>query len=183
MNWILFGLVTYVFLALQIASRNLLVIGDAYPQLLLILLVFIGLSAPSRVLAWAALVLGLLLDLQPGPITPPILGPHVIGYLAGAYVVVQLRTVLFPESVISFAALVFIAGIATHLVTIALFTARGLPWPLAEPVAHWSATEQLVNGFFSILYTTALAVPIGWLLMRSSAIWGFPGKARHERRF
>lgn len=183
MNWFIFALTTYVLLVLQIGCRSLLVVDGAYPQLPLILLVFVGLSAPSRVLGWSAVVLGLLLDLQPGPIAPPIIGPHAMGYLAGAFVVVQLRNLLFRESVIAFAALVLLVGIGTELVTIAIYTMRGWPWPLGEPLAHWSATGALVHGFFSVLYTTVAAVPVGWLLMRSSGVWGFPGKVRHERRF
>jgi len=153
------------------------------PSFTLILLVFIGLCAPSRVLGIAAVVLGILVDLQPGPMAVPIIGPAALGYLAGAYVLVQLRSLVFRESVIAFASLVFVVGIAVQLVTVAMYTLRGLPWPLAQPLVGWSASGELVHRFLMLVYTTLLALPIGYVLLRSAAWWGFPGKSRHERRF
>lgn len=183
MNWLIFALASYLFLVLQTSLGSLLTIDHASPDFMLILLVFVGLCAPSRVLAWTALIIGLLVDLQPGPLAVPIIGPAVLGYLAGAYVLVQLRGLVFRESVITFAALVLIVGIAVQLVMVAIYTLRGFPWPLAEPVPGWVATDQLVQRFFVLIYSMVLAVPLGWLLLRTSSLWSFPGKARQQRHF
>src|SRR5699024_6262251 len=134
MNWLLFIIIAYLFLVLQTSLHALLMIAGASPDLLLILLTFTGIMAPARVVGWAALVLGIAADLQVGPMSVAILGPATLGYLAGAYVILQLRILVFNKSLITFAAMVFIAGIAVYLVTVAMYSFRGLPWPLAQPV-------------------------------------------------
>ncbi len=124
------------------------------------------------------LVLGLLVDLQPNP-TPAvtIIGPASLGYLVGAYVVLQLRALVFRESVITLAALVFTTGIFIQLVIVGIYTMRGLPWLTAQPVEGWNTADQLVNRFFILLYTTVMVVPIGALLLRRRPSGAFPPAA------
>ena len=185
MNWLVFALVAYLMLALEAGLRTLLGIAGpdgAYPSFILILAVYVGLLAPSQVVPWAMLVLGLLTDLQAGPVPEAaIIGPAALGYLLGAYVIMQLRLLVFRESVITLAALILATGIFIQLVVVGLYTMRGLPWLTAEPIAGWSAADQLVRRFFILLYSTAVAVPIGALLLRSTPLWGFPSRGRGDR--
>jgi cell shape-determining protein MreD len=181
MNWPVFALFAYVAAALDLGLGSLPVVGEA--SFILILAVFVGLNAPGSVVAWALLILGLLVDLQPGPVHGAVLlGPGALGFLAGAYAVLQLRTLLFRESVMTLAVMVLAVGVFVQLVMVALLTMRGLPM-IAEPIAGWNAADQLAHRFMQLLYTAALSVPVGWVLIRSRPLWGFAGKGRAERHF
>lgn len=179
MRWLIFSIFAYAMLAAQVGLRSLVSVGGVSPQFLLILAVYVGLMAPSAVVPWALLVLGLLVDLAPGNAHGlSLVGPAALGYLAGAYAVLQLRTLVFRQSVITLTALVLVAGVFVHLVIVALLTVRGVPWPLGEPVPGWSAADQLVQRFLSLLYTAVWAMPVGVVLFRTTPLWGFAGKSR-----
>lgn len=183
MNWLLFIIAAYVFLVLQTSLHSFLMIGGASPDFLLILLVFVGIYAPARVLGWAALILGLATDLQVGPMSVSIIGPATLGYLAGAYVILQLRMLVFRESLITFAVMVFIVGLAVFLVTVFMYSFRSLPWPLGQPVVGWSATEALVHRFFVLIYTMVLSLPVGYLLLRAAPWFGFTNQTHSRHHF
>lgn len=188
MRWAVFCLFVLIMLALELGLKVLLGIPDAQgvtPSFLLILAVFVAMSAPRQAAVWAALVAGLVVDLtQPVRTNPPLaidggvvdlalLGPVGLGYLAGALVTFELRGLVFRDSTIAFAALVFTAGLFVQLVVVGLITLRGLAWVPGEPIVAWSAADQLVQRFFQLLYTAVLAVPIGFVLLRFDAFWGF----------
>ena len=187
MNWLIFAILTYVFLLMQVGLTALLGIPDAQgvtPDFLLIFAVYIGMQAPGRYVGWAMLAIGLCANLLPGPVADgPILGPEALGYLAGAFAVLQLRTLVFRESMISLASMVFVVGVFIQLVIVALYTARGLPFLLGQPIPHWSASDELFERFQVLLYSAIAAVPIGMVLLRLNPVMNFnPGK-RSERVF
>jgi len=183
MNWLTFTLVTYVLLCAEIGLRGALRLGEVYPSFLLILMVFIGLTASPMTVAWAALILGLLADLQPTTGALAIPGPAAIGYLVGAYAVVQLRNLLFRESVLTLAIMVFAVGLFVNLAEVALYSFRGLGFLADEPIPGWSAPGELVTRFLRLLYSAVVAVPLGWLLIKSVPLWRFTGGGRAERGF
>lgn len=178
MRWLVFILAALLLLVLDSGVRHLWP-TSAPPTLLLALCVFVALHAPATTSAWAGLVLGALIDLRM-PLDfggslhdAAILGPMAVGYFTAAYVVVQLRVVLMRDSSIALAALVFVAGVFAHLVAVALLTVRGLPYLAAEPAVGWSAADQLTSRFFELLYSTLLALPVGFVLLRTVNHWGF----------
>ena len=167
MNWLLFAILTYGFLLMQMGLTALLGIPNAEgvtPNFLLIFAVFVGIQAPERMVGWSMLVIGLCANLLPGPMNAPILGPVALGYLAGAFAVLQLRTLVFRESVISLAIMVVVVGIFIELVIVALYTARGLPILLGQPIPNWSATDELAHRFLMLLYSAVVSVPVGLVL-------------------
>ena len=191
MRWLVFGIVSYVGLALQIGLQPVLSVsagsaGVVTPSFLLVILVYVGLMAPERVVGWTALILGLLSDLispvgvasggaMGGDVV--IIGPMAIGFLVGGYALVQMRGYVFRKSVLSLAAMVLVVGVFVELVSVALLTMRGWPWLAGEVVPGWVPADQLVRSFFTVLYSVALALVIGWLLMRSEWMWGFSAMA------
>jgi len=185
MNWLVFAITSYIFLLLQVGLTPLLGIPDARgvsPDFLLILAVYIGLLAPTKTVAWGMLTLGILANLLPGPEpTGPILGPEALGYLAGAFAILQLRTLVFRESVLSLVIMVFVVGIFIQLVTVALYTGRGLPFLLGSPIPHWSASDQLVHRFLELLYSVVIAIPLGIVLIRLKPAFNFTAGPRGER--
>lgn len=194
MRWPVFAIFALTFLVLEDGLRTLLTIGYTTPNLLLILMVFVGLWAPSMIAGWAAVILGVLTDLG-SPIYDvdlvgdvALIGPACLGYLCGTYVICQLRGMVFRDSSLAVGVLVAVAGAFVHLVIMAMLTVRGLPWPVGEPIPGWSAADQLVARFFDLLYTAVLAVPIGYVLIRLKWAWGFTpsgssamGSGHHRR--
>ncbi|MEM1107066.1 MAG: hypothetical protein AAGH99_00050 [Planctomycetota bacterium] len=184
MNWAAFCITAYVFFALQSGLSDAWAVSDATPNLLLILAVFVGVSARKPAVPWAMLIIGVLLDLLPGPLENQgtILGPQAVGYLVGAYAVLQLRHLLFRESTVTIVLLVFAVGGFAALVETLIYALRGLPWLAGEGLG-WGATEQLWRRLQELIYTAALAVPVGWLLQLSRKLWGFTGRSKNERVF
>lgn len=176
MNWLTFSILAYVGYALQVVLAPLWAINDLYqPMLLLILLVFIALQAPGMTVAWSAIVLGLLVDILAiqQPVTG-VLGPWALGFLAAGYALVQLRNLLFRDSMFTIAIMTFVAGIFALLVATTLHTLRQNVGLLGnDPVVGFSAADQLVRGFLTLLYTAAVAVPAGYLLLKMRTLWGF----------
>lgn len=182
MRWLTFTIFAYVFAAADAGLANLLQIGGVRPNLLLILGVFIGLSAAPMSLAWAMLVLGVLADIVNSPLAgvgATVLGPSALGFLFGGWAMLQFRGLVFRQSAIAMGVLVFLTGIFVHLVIVATVSMRGMAWPVGEPVPGWSATDQLVHRFMELIYTAILAVPLGAILIHFEQWWGF-GHGKHR---
>ncbi len=186
MRWPIFAILTYLTLVLETGLKGMLHIGGATPSLLLILLVYAGISAPPLTVLWAAALLGLLHDLSaaaPGTGAPlHIVGPGVLGFMLAGYTTLQIRALVFRNSAITVAIAVFFAGILAHLVIVALLTVRGLPIVPGQAIDGWRAADQLIGRFLSLLYTTILAMPLGRLLLWSDPWWGFTVHAGRRGR-
>ncbi len=189
MRWPVFAFLAFLLLVLQEGLGTLWSVGGHSPSLLMVLMVFVSLWAPSLTGAYAALALGLLTDLSQ-PVYPAgqatdvaLIGPACLGYLTGAYVTQQLRGMVFRHSPLVIGVMVLIAGAFVHLVVLAILTARGLPWLAAQPVAGWHAADQLVARFFDLLYTAGVGVVLGAVLVRFHWALGFgqqQGKAAYS---
>lgn len=178
MRWVIFSIFAFVALVVQSGLGLLLHWPGGDPSLLWVLAAFVAMWAPPTTALWAALALGLLLDLQPvavgtGADAVAIMGPNAIGFVAGAYAVTVVRGVFYRESSTAFAVMVGLAGIVMQLVTVALFTLRGLPLLAGDPLPGWQLADEFYSRFFCLLYSAAIALPLGWILMRFAAIWGF----------
>ncbi len=185
MRWYVFFIFTFVLLVLETGLRSLLRIntsaGEICPSFLLVLATFVALWAPSRIVPWVMLTIGLVTDLQPIPVVDPVsvpsmIGPATLGYMLGGYAVLQVRTFLFRQSPLAVAISVVVTGVFVHLVIVAALTMRGLPLPgFPGRIDGWSIGDQLYRRFFEMLYTAVAAIPLGWLLTRSLPVWGFEG--------
>ena len=181
MNWLVFTLAAYLAYALDTGTRTLLQWHGVAPSFLLILAAYVGMLAPRSTVVWAYLVLGVLTDLV-GPYTSgvTIIGPAALGYLVGSAAILQLRSLVFRESVLSLSVLTFAVGLFIHLTMLAILKLRGLSFLTGEPMAL-SAANALVQAFLHLLYSAVMAAPIGYLLLRTTALWSFPGKIRMDR--
>jgi len=186
MNWLTFILAAFLAWAFQLGLHGLWAIPDAggvAPSLLLIVMVFVALHAAATPAAWAGLLVGLTVDLLPGPVpvapvgrataAQEVIGPAAVGYLLGAYAVVQLRGLVFRESPLTLCLMVFAAGVVVELCVVTLYSIRGLGFVPAEPVANWSAFGELGRRLLQTVYSAVVALPIGWLLVRSRRYWAF----------
>ena len=190
MRWSVFLFFVYLFLAVETGLDKLLAYSEVSPSFLLILGVFVGLSAPTMTVVWSMLILGLLTDLTHGHTMADdrvlwLIGPATLGYLCGALVILQLRALVVRESAIALGVMVFVVGVFIYLVVVAMLTLRGLPWPTASPIADWSAADELAHGFFKLIYSAILALPLSLALTKTEPLLALlPGKSRahHHHR-
>ncbi len=183
MRWSTFAIFAYAALALEVGLRTLLGdpfgIGLGQPSFALVLMVFVSMAAWPMQATIAAGVLGLLVDLvtdytfSGSPGSAAIVGPQVLGYLVGCYAVLQVRAMVFRGSRGSMIFMTFMAGMFVNLVVVALLEMRRWGWLPSTPLAHWSAADELMGRFLSLLYTAVLAYPLGVVLHRTDALWGF----------
>ena len=186
MRWPVFFLFVYLAMAFEQGLGNLLEIKRVNPSFLLIVGAFIAISAPPKAVVWSSLTLGLLSDLihplqLAGLADVTIIGPSCIGYLAGGYVAVQLRGLMFRDSPLTIGLMVVAMGTFAHLIIVVALTVRGLPFMPGDPVIGWHAADQLLRRFFILMYTAVLALPIGFALLRTDSLWGFPSVMGYRR--
>ncbi|WP_428386924.1 hypothetical protein [Mucisphaera sp.] len=162
MNWPVFSLLVYVLLALTFALGSALELGGVRPEPVLVLVAYVALMADWRRTGWAALSVGLCLDLlHPYAGGVVLVGPYALGLLVGAFVVHQLRNVVFRHSLLTVVILTVICGLFAEVFSTSLVAVRTLPWPLGEALVGWGAADALFGGFLSVLYTAVFAVPVG----------------------
>ena len=118
------------------------------------------------------------------PQTLWLVGPATLGYLCAGFVLLQFRSLVLRDSLISLAVMVFVAGLFAHLVAVAMLTLRGLSWFAGDPVVD-GAADLLVRSFGELVYSALIALPVGLALMRTRPLWGFAsgkGNAPHRHR-
>ena len=189
-----FILFAYLCLALQIGLGPLWAIhwmGRVQPSLILPLAVFVAMWAPPQRALWACLGLGLLVDLtqplaaQGMTQDAAVLGPYALSYLLAGWLALRGRSLMFRDSYISIAALVFLLGLVVHLLAVAILNLRGLhlriiPWLAGSPIPGWNTTDQLMARFLEVLYSAVVALPVGAILIRSLKWWNFdPQRGPH----
>ncbi|MBX3355212.1 MAG: hypothetical protein KF724_05900 [Phycisphaeraceae bacterium] len=186
MRFALFILVLGVTLAVDAALMPALELGGAVPSTTAILVVFVLLLA-SRDAAWfAAVAGGAALDLMaPIPFdgrTIVVVGPWALGFAFGGQLVLTLRGALVRRHALTLAVATFVFLMASTVVWCAIWSLRG--W-LPESLPPWggdSVLREFAMRSRWALWSGAVALPIGWLLMRTIPAWGFPGVAGRSLR-
>ena len=204
MRWPVLLVAAYLALALQLGLLTLLQIGSggaagaggfagasgASPNWLLILLVLVAMWATPMEVAWTALLLGVIDDLTmrsfafaDRPVDYALIGPGAIGFLVAGFAVLQLRGLVFRDSVLAAGALVFIAGLLARITTAAILALRTWSFAFDMPIPGWHASDAIVQGFVEVLLSALLAMPVGLLFRQTIPAWGFAAaKSRHGGR-
>ena len=143
-----------------------------------LLAVFVALGAPRMPALWACFILGMLLDLSlPLTLGPDrafyLVGPHALGYVAGGWLVVKVKAMVFRQRPLTMGVMTFGFLLVMHVVVVILYQIR--VWHPGQAVC-W--TDGSVGGAFlgralGALYSGLFAIPIGWLLVKSMPLWGF----------
>lgn len=180
MRWSVFAIAAFIVIVLQLSVREALTlhsIGSISPDLVACVATFIALFASRSSALWACWMLGLIMDLAPsaGAVEWHLIGPNALGYTFGGYLVLQLRTMVFRRRAITtgfltFAFLLGIAVVATFLLTIR-------SWYLPDTPLYHSPLGEFWQRFKIALYSGVVAIPFGWLLQLTIAMWGFTGGA------
>ncbi|MBI1336504.1 MAG: rod shape-determining protein MreD [Phycisphaera sp.] len=191
MRWPIFAIFAYFALTLEVGLRaamnNPLGLSVGTPSLLMVLMVYIALAAPSSTAMGSAIVLGLLADLthvypmRDRLADATILGPHAVGFALGAFAAVYIKPVVMRQSLWALPMVVFVAGLMAQLVIVLLLTLRGVGVLHSTPLDDWHVFDQLYTRFLSLLYTCVLAIPLGKVLLQTDALWGFSLPHRSRR--
>jgi len=186
MRWAPFLIALALALVMDASLMSALELGGVAPSLVAALVAFVALQA-SRSAAWyAAVVAGVALDLSsPMPYDGRelvVIGPWGLGFAFGIVLVLAVRGSLMRRNLLAMAIVVFIMLMAASLVWCAAWSARA--W-LPESLPPWgdgSVFSAFGERFRWALWSSAIAVPAGWLLLRSVSLWGFPGVAGRPLR-
>lgn len=149
--------------------------GSITPLAMPCLLVFIALFAPETLVFITSIILGVLVDLSPGQGYlaggTHLIGPHALGYLITALLVIRIRVVVFRRRVLTIAVLTAASVLVTGSVYALVMLIRGiLPW---TPVATGGGIDAFAKLFGTAIYTGLLAVPLGWCMLATIGIWRF----------
>ena len=175
MRWSVFAI--FALLGVTLESGFLQVftlrwLGNLTPSFVACLVVFLSLFAGRWTALWACWILGLLMDLCVPRHPLPLVGLHALGYVAGCYAILQMRTMVFRRRVITIGLLTFVCLIAVTVVGNAIYLIRS--WYSDGMLSVYpSALEELLRGLGVAIYSLLLAIPVGWLLVRTVPWWGF----------
>ncbi len=173
MKWIVFVIVAIFAVAIETSPiRNLVTLhalGDLYPSLVSVLLVFVALFAPRTTALWAAWGLGLFMDLALPRASGLLIGPLALGYCFGTFLVLQVRTMVFRRRLLTLAVLTMMFCAASAIVEVALPTIRS--W--FGSAVEFQPFVELLRRFGMAVYSGLLAIPVGWILMQTLRLWGF----------
>ena len=186
MNWVAFAIASWLFLGAELGLRDALELGvtGVAPSLVIVLVVFIAMSTPTTTALWAALILGVLLDLtHPVPIdgapdAATILGPYALGLMAGAYLVVLKRAMMIRSNPFTIPVLAFMAALLMHVIVVVFFTIRAYYDPIA-----FAPGRELWTRFLCAVVTALGAIVLGPLLRLSAPLFAFPVGSGARRRF
>ncbi len=182
MNRVVFALVAWIFIGLEGGLRDALQVGqlNIAPSFVLVLATMVALWASPSAAMGAAVVLGLALDMlyqvphAHGTGDVVVLGPHALGFMLGAFLVLNLRAIAFRKNTLTLAVLCVLSGVCGALVVTAALSLRALydPIEIGRPIA------ELGQRFASACATFVLALPVGFVLTRARRVFGFASDRR-----
>lgn len=174
--------VIFLVVAIVVDTRFMeaLRIGPVIPSIAGTLAVFLVLSAPRQSALWACLALGLLLDfsdvaLFDGVYPYHLIGPYTLGFLFGANLILPMRAMVFSRNPLTFGLLTFFFLLGVTIVYLALWQVRGFYDGSPPPWGDGGVFNELGRRLLWSLYSGLIAIPVGWMLVRSAPIWGFAG--------
>lgn len=181
MRWVVFLVFAALAVVFDVGLGEVLAITglwDVKPSMCGILAVFVALSAPRPAAMWACFVLGLLLDLS-NPLSMGdggvlhLIGPFTLGFVAGGRLVIQGRAMVFRRRALTVGVMTTLCMLAVNLVAVTLLVIRAM-YP-GGPVFWTDSTlgAAVAQRLVAAIYSGAVAVPVGWLLVRTMPLWGF----------
>ena len=181
MNRVVFALVAWVFVGLEWGLRDSLQIGtlNIAPSFVLILATMVALWATPSAAIGSAVVLGLALDVlyqvpHDRGEDVVVLGPHALGLMLGAVVVLNVRTLVYRKNTLTLAVVCVLSGMFAASVVTAALSIRAL----YDPIRIDRPLAELGQRFASAAVTFVLALPVGFVLTRARRIFGFASDRR-----
>lgn len=170
MRWPLYFLITYIMLGIQIGLGDLIQFRGVGPDLVLLMVVFISLSAPRAEALLGSVILGLmqdLLSLQP-------MGLFAVSYGAVAYVVTYIAPMADRRHPLTHLAMTFLGASLTGI----LLILHDRIHPLAPAIAQNGEVLRAIRvgphvAMVMIVYTTLLSPVVIWWLQRIEPWFNF----------
>lgn len=169
-NPLAIGVVTYLAISVELGLRAGLAISSpqAFPMLVLPIVVFVCMHGQAGWALWFAMLAGLLVDMMGAGGPPwPAIGPQALGYLLAAVFVVTVRGVVNRRNSLAFAAVTGGAALLSAVVVVAVLAARG--W--IEPLPTTPRVEMGVRMLVA-LYTAGAALLMWFLLKPMTSVLG-----------
>ena len=187
MRWVVvFVVVSVLAVAMQTSLVEWLLtldsLGGIWPSLVGVVLVFVAIFAPRPAVLWAAWGLGLFYDLSLAQPQGVQIGPHALGYVFGAYLILQLRTMVFRRHLITISLMTAMFLAASGVVEVALLTVRLMFGDASLAAAEFRPVIEMLKRFGIAIYSALAAFPIGWILIKSLSLWAFPQVSGRRRR-
>ncbi len=180
-----FALAAWVFLGLEIGLKDAIALGPTHiaPSFVFCFLTFIAMFAPQPRPVWAALALGLLMDLtfriplRDGAGTATVIGPYALSYALACQLIVALRGIVIKRNPLTLGFLAMLGNIVAQVVLVGIFTFR--IW--LGDAFEWHPTAELMSRLGCAMYTGMLGVLLALVLIPSAAFFGLPTQV--QRRF
>lgn len=185
MNWILFAILAWVLIGCETGLKSALALGQTgvAPSFVFPLVAFIAVTGTNWNTYWAALILGLMVDLtwtvgvDGGGPPATIVGPNALGFLLGAQLILTIRGLVIRRNPLAIGFLALVGFALAQVVVVALMTTKDL---LGDPVA-WSATRELISRLGAALYTGILGFVLALIFLPLAPLFGL--QAPQQRRF
>ena len=149
MRWFPFLLLAYVLVAVQFALRGALGWGAWTPNLVFLLVVFVGMHA----LVEPAMIAGLLLGLMHDVIASHGIGTYGLAYALIAGIAVQLRGIMYSDHIVTHVMMPLALGFLLLVYLLLRQWVRNLYYPFDQPATFGT-------GMASLVITSVLAVPV-----------------------
>lgn len=183
MRWGVFAIVALLVLGIDAGLSDVLRVEslwDVRPNFCGALAVFIALSAPRTAALWGCFLIGLLLDLTieytaGGGREVYLVGPYALGLLAGGWMVIRGRTMVFRRRALTIGVMTLLCLLVAQAIIVVLLVVRSRSWYPGGPI-HWPDTSvgiELLRRILIAVYSGVAAMPAGWLLVRTLPLWGF----------
>jgi rod shape-determining protein MreD len=185
-NWLLFAVLSWVFVGLEKGLRDALSIGQSgiAPSFVFVLLTSVALSAPRPTVMWASVALGLVMDLvfeiplrqSGGTLTIP--GPHALAYVLGAQLILAMRPLMIRRNPLT---LGFLSMVGSLIANLTIATILSLRHWVGAPIA-WETKHEFVAALGSAAYTGVLGLFLAFVLLPLASPLGM-SMSQQQRRF
>jgi len=184
-SWIAFAVAAWLLFGLELGLKDALQLGASgvAPSFVMVLLVLVALHAPRLTALWAAVIVGVVLDLTAplvsasGLETITLVGPRALGCMVGAYAILTMRTLVMRRNIFTIAFLSLIAVSLMEIVAVSAYEVRS--W--FDDRLEITAGAALVAGLGAAVYTALLALPLGAALLPATPIFGFQQSVSRPR--
>lgn len=165
MRWLVFLIFAYFVVSLQFALGGILGMGEKTPNLVLLLVIFIGLHAPVD----AALVAGFMLGLMHDVISAHGIGTYALAYSLISGIAFQLRGVMYADHVATHFTITILLGVLLIFYLMFRHWVRSFVFSGEATITFW---PQLLG----VLLTAVLAVPAIHMLRKIRRTFQFSNK-------